>query len=164
LVSAESRGVLPNSSLMSSWGGRSRITSLRVAMSLALVAAWCIGCLSSYSLNHSRLPDSPKRSTRAEMLPCSQAARHLHSRDTTAVLFLLRARAYLRRSRFLASQQLDGGSVGAVLNGEIQRIASALVANLHDLPLLGVLLAQLDHALEQHHRSVGNNCSRKRGW
>jgi len=48
-----------------------------------------------------------------------------------------------------------------VLSGETERGASLLVAN-PDVPLLGVLLAQLDHALEQLDRSIGNR-SRKRG-
>ena len=51
-------------------------------------------------------------------------------------------------------------------SGDLKRRENILVANNRDPPLFGVLLAtltQLDHALEQLDRSVGNNRSRKRG-
>ena len=97
------------------------------------------------------------------MLPGSEVlAQRGHDSGTLLVVLEGALEAIVQPCRTLASQQLDGGSVGAVHSGK--RTAALLVANRHDpLLLLGVLLAQLDHALEQLDRSVGNNRSRKRG-
>jgi len=50
-----------------------------------------------------------------------------------------------------------------VHSGERQSTAALPVADVHDVPLLGVLLAQLDHALEQLDRTIRNKRTRKRG-
>jgi len=99
---------------------------------------------------------------RVTLLPGSEA---LAQQEQGALLVVLgdKLEGITQPSRVLASQLLDGGSVGAVNSGEFQRMHLVLVTNHRDHPLLGILLAQLDHALEQLDRSIVNNRSRKLG-